>query len=143
MSYSRILTEAISIGLTANLISERMVDVRATGFAIYFGVIYRNLGDVNGLSVSVVLKNLGTEKKFNGSGLYQQGQITGVNRSPKFYLVDVATFEIQFNFQLADGYSTVLDEQKKLLFTGIYQNDNFLVVNTNYVGNTGTMICSL
>jgi hypothetical protein len=33
MSYPRILTEAISIGLTANLISERMVVVRATGFA--------------------------------------------------------------------------------------------------------------
>jgi hypothetical protein len=57
--------------------------------------------------------------------LYQQGQITSVNSSPKFYLSDVATFEIPFNFQLADCYSTVLDEQQELLFTGINQNDNF------------------
>ncbi|MGB5895418.1 MAG: PorV/PorQ family protein, partial [Ignavibacteriaceae bacterium] len=68
LSYSRMVTEAISVGITGNFISERMADVSASGFAIDFGVIYRNLGDINGLSIAVVLKNLGTEMKFEGSG---------------------------------------------------------------------------
>jgi hypothetical protein len=125
LSYSRMLTEAISVGITANFISERMADVSATGFAIDFGVIYRNLADINGLNIGVVLKNLGTDMKFDGSGLYQEGQIQDVNRDPAFYKVDAASFEIPFNFQLAAGYSPVLDEQNALLITGIYQNNNF------------------
>ena len=125
LSYSRMVTEAISVGITGNFISERMADVSASGFAIDFGVIYRNLGDINGLSIAVVLKNLGTEMKFEGPGLLQQGQIVDVNRPPNFYSVDAAAFEIPFNFQLAAGYSPVLDEQNALVFTSIYQNNNF------------------
>ena len=63
--------------------------------------------------------------KFDGTGLYQEGQIQDVNRDPAFYKVDAASFEIPFNFQLAAGYSPVLDEQNALLITGIYQNNNF------------------
>lgn len=125
LSYSRMVTEAISVGITGNFISERMADVSASGFAIDFGVIYRNLGDINGLSIAVVLKNLGTEMKFEGAGLLQQGQIVNVNRPPNFYSVDAAAFEIPFNFQLAAGYSPVLDEQNALVITSIYQNNNF------------------
>ena len=39
LSYSRMLTEAISVGITGNFISERMEDVSASGFAIDFGYL--------------------------------------------------------------------------------------------------------
>ena len=122
LSYSRMLTDAISVGLTANLHSERMAAVSATGFAIDFGIIYRNLADVNGLNIGIVLKNLGTEMKFDGSGMYQQTVINGVTHLTK---IDAAAFEMPFYFQLATGYSPVIDEQNSLLFTGAYQNNNF------------------
>lgn len=125
LSYSRMVTEAISVGITGNLISERMADVSASGFAIDFGVTYRNLADINGLTIAVVLKNLGTEMQFEGTGLLREGQINNVNRDPNFYSIDAAAFEIPFNFQLAAGYSPVLDEQNALLITSIYQNNNF------------------
>lgn len=125
LSYSRMLTDAISVGLTANLVSERMADVSATGIAFDFGVIYQNLADVSGLSIGVVLKNLGPEMKFDGSGLYQEGQINNVNRPPTFYKVDSAPFEMPFNFQLAAGYRPVVDEMNSLQFTGTYMNNNF------------------
>jgi len=125
ISYSRMLTDAVSVGLTANLVSERIADVSATGVAFDFGVIYQNLADVSGLSIGVVLKNLGTEMQYDGSGLYQFGQINGVNRPPTYYKVDAAAFEMPFNFQLAAGYSPVVDEMNSLQFTGIYQNNNF------------------
>ena len=102
-----------------------MGDVSATGLAFDFGVIYQNLGDINGLSIGVVLKNLGPEMKFDGSGLYQQGQISGVNRPPTLYKIDAAAFEMPFNFQLAAGYQPVIDEMNTLQFTGIYMNNNF------------------
>ena len=125
LAYSRMLTDAISVGLTANLVNERMADVSATGIAFDFGVIYQNLADVSGLSIGVVLKNLGPEMKFDGSGLYQEGQINEVNRPPTFYKIDAAAFEMPFNFQLAAGYQPVIDEMNTLEFTGIYMNNNF------------------
>ncbi|MGB5529190.1 MAG: PorV/PorQ family protein [Ignavibacteriaceae bacterium] len=125
VSYSRMLTDAISVGLTANLVSERMGNVSASGIAFDFGVIYQNLADINGLHIGVVLKNLGTEMQFDGSGLYYEGQLNEGNRPPTLYKVDSAPFEMPFNFQLAAGYRPVIDEMNSLLFTGIYQNNNF------------------
>ena len=125
LSYSRQLTETISVGLTGNFISERMADVSASGFAFDVGVQYNNLADINGLSIGVVIKNLGPEMKFDGGGLFQEGQIDGVNRPPTFYKIDAAPFELPSNFQLGLGYTPVLDEMNFLQFSGIYQNNNF------------------
>jgi len=125
LSYSRQLTETISIGLTTNFISETMADVSATGVAFDVGVIYNNLADVNGLSLGVVIKNFGPEMKYSGGGLFQQGQIENVNRPPTFYTIDAAAFELPSNFQLGLGYTPVLDEINSLQFSGIYQNNNF------------------
>ena len=125
LSYSRQLTEAISIGLTTNFISERMADVSASGVAFDVGVMYKNLADINGLSLGIVIKNLGPEMKYSGGGLFQQGQIENVNRPPTFYTIDAAAFELPSNFQLGLGYTPVLDEINSLQFSGIYQNNNF------------------
>jgi hypothetical protein len=125
LSYSRQLTEAISVGFTTNFISETMADVSATGVAFDVGVMYNNLADINGLSLGVVVKNLGPEMKFSGGGLFQEGQINDVNRPPTFYTVETAGFELPSNFQLGLGYSPVLDETNSLQFSGIYQNNNF------------------
>jgi len=125
LSYSRQLTEAISVGLTTNFISERMADVSASGVAFDVGVMYQNLADINGLSLGVVIKNLGPEMKYSGGGLFQQGQIDNVNRPPTFYTVDAAAFELPANFQLGLGYTPVLDEINSLQFSGTYQNNNF------------------
>jgi hypothetical protein len=125
LSYSRQLTESISIGLTTNFISETMADVSANGVAFDVGVMYNNLADINGLSLGVVVKNLGPEMKYSGGGLYNEGQINNVNRGPTFYTVEAAAFELPSNFQLGLGYSPVLDETNSLQFSGIYQNNNF------------------
>ena len=125
LSYSRQLTESISIGLTTNFISERMADVSASGFAFDFGVIYDNLASVSGLSIGFVVKNLGPSMKFDGSGLVNEGQLNGLNRPPNFYSIDAAEFELPSNFQIALGYIPVVDEINSLVFSGIYQNNNF------------------
>jgi hypothetical protein len=125
LSYSRQLTETISVGLTGNFISERMADVTASGFAFDVGVMYNNLADIHGLSLGVVIKNLGPEMKYDGGGLFHEGQIDDVNRPPTFYKVDAAPFELPSNFQLGLGYAPVLDEMNFLQFSGIYQNNNF------------------
>ncbi len=125
ISYSRQLTDAIAVGLTTNFISERMADVSSSGFAFDFGVIYDGLASVEGLSLGFVVKNLGPSMKFDGPGLYQQGQLSGLKRPPNLYKIDSAPFELPSNFQIALGYKPVIDEMNSLQLAGVYQNNNF------------------
>ena len=69
LTYSRQLTDRICVGATAMLITERMADVSATGFAFNMGVLYDNLADLRGLSFGVAVKNIGPQMKFEGPGL--------------------------------------------------------------------------
>lgn len=124
MSYSRMLTDAISVGLTANLVTETLAEVSATGVAFDFGVIYNNLADISGLSIGVVAKNFGTNMTFDGTGLYQVTSEPPYNVN-RYLTVQAAPFEMPFNFQLAAGYKRPLDQINSLEFTGIYMNNNF------------------
>jgi hypothetical protein len=125
LGFSRLLTENISVGLTANFISERIADVSASGVAFDVGVIYDNLAAVNGLSIGFVLKNFGPDMQYTGPGLIAQGQLDGLNRPPNFYTIEAAKFELPSNFQIAVGYKPVVDEVNSLQFSGTYMNNNF------------------
>lgn len=124
LSYSRMLTDAISVGLTANLVTETLAEVSATGVAFDFGVIYNNLADISGLSIGVVAKNFGSEMTFSGTGLYQVVSEPPYNVN-RYLTVQAAPFQMPFNFQLAAGYKRPLDNINSLEFTGIYMNNNF------------------
>jgi len=125
LGFSRMLTESISIGLTANFISERIADVSASGIAFDVGVIYDNLADVNGLSIGFVLKNFGPDMQYSGPGLIAEGQLDGLNRPPNFFTIESAPFELPSNFQIALGYRRALDEINSVQFSGTYMNNNF------------------
>ena len=124
VSYSRMLTEAISVGLTVNYVTETLSEVSAGGVSFDFGVIYQNLADINGLSIGVVAKNFGTTMTFDGTGLYQVVSEPPYNVN-RYYSVNAAAFEMPFNFQLAAGYTRPIDKLNSLQVTGIYMNNNF------------------
>jgi opacity protein-like surface antigen len=126
LSYSRQLTDNISIGLTGNFISETLGDVSASGVSFDVGVIYDNLIDLSGFSLGVVLKNIGPQMTYSGTGLLVKADIVGdLKRPPAYYSIDAAPFELPSNFQLALGYKRDIDEMNALQFSGIYQNNNF------------------
>ena len=125
LSYSRQLTDNIAVGLTSNFISETLGDVSASGIAFNVGIIYDNLANLNGLSIGVVLKNIGPQMTYSGTGLLTQADVQDFNRPPQYYTVSAASFELPSNFQLAAGYKPVINEMNSLEVTGVYQNNNF------------------
>ncbi len=126
LSYSRQLTDNISVGLTSNFISETMGNVSANGVAFDVGVIYDNLADLPGFSLGVVLKNIGPQMTYDGTGLLVlASDVSDLKRPPAYYSVNAAPFELPSNFQLALGYKWAFDESDGLQFSGIYQNNNF------------------
>jgi hypothetical protein len=126
-TYSRSLTDRVSVGATVNLISERFDKVSATGFGFNAGVQYNGLGGVNGLSVGVAVKNIGPQMQFSGDGLLRQGQVNDVLRPGSFYRVTAASFELPSTIEIGLAYAVDIGEQNGLNLTGMFQNNNFSV----------------
>jgi Type IX secretion system protein PorV len=125
LTYSRQLSDRIAVGLTTNFISETLGDVSASGFAFNVGVIYDNLGSVDGLSLGVVVKNIGPQMKFSGPGLNTQATVASQNRPPQFYKIDGAAFELPSTLEFGIGYRANVAEDNTVLLSSTFQNNNF------------------
>ncbi len=125
LSYSRQLSDRISVGVTSNFISERMGNVSANGVAFNVGVIYENFASLNGLSLGVVVKNVGPQMKFDGPGLLTQATVASQNRPPQYYKVEAASFELPSTLEFGLGYKTSFEGDNSVLFSGTFQNNNF------------------
>lgn len=126
VSYARQLTERISVGVTANLVTESLGEVSATGMAFDVGVVYDNLAAINGLSFGVVMKNVGPQMQYDGSGLLQEAEVSTFNRPPGLVQINSAPFELPSTFELGLGYKPqLLDDMNTLLITTSFKNNNF------------------
>jgi hypothetical protein len=125
LSYSRQLTDRISVGATATLITERMADVGATGVAFTMGVIYDDLVDLEGLSFGVTVRNIGPQMKFEGSGLNIEASASVLNRGPYYYKVEAAGFELPSAIEVGLGFRRQIAEDHGLLVAIDFQNNNF------------------
>lgn len=124
-SYARALSERIAVGATANLISERLGDVNATGVGFSIGVVYEHLAAIEGLSLGVVVKNIGPQMCFSGSGLLQLATVDGQNRGPQYYAIQAASFELPSSFEFGIGYKMAFAGDNSVLASGGYQSNNF------------------
>ena len=125
LTYSRLLTDRVSVGLTTNLITERIDRVSATGFAFNFGVQYTGLANVNGLSIGVAVKNIGPAIQFDGTGLYRQANVIDISRPSSFYKVQASSDELPSTIELGIAYRRTFEEKHMLTLTGLFQNNNF------------------
>lgn len=125
LTYAKALSDRISVGLTANYISEGIDRVKATGFGFNVGVAYQNLGNVDGLSFAVVLKNLGPQMRFDGTGLYTTANATGQLRGTQYYKMDAASFDLPATLEIGVGYNYNVNAENQLQFSGVFNNANF------------------
>jgi hypothetical protein len=125
MTYARMLSDRISVGLTTNIVSEKIDLVSATGIAFNLGISYQNLGNIDGLSFAVVLKNLGPQMDYDGSGLNVKAISTDLSRPTQYYKIDAASFELPSTLELALGYNYQFNETNSLIVNGVFQNSNF------------------
>lgn len=125
LSYSRQLTERIAVGLTVNYVTESLGDASASGIAFNVGVIYDNLAELEGLSLGLVIKNVGPEMQFDGPGLYTIADVNNYNRPPGYYKIEAAGVEMPSTFEFGAGYKTKIDELNQIQFAGMFQHNNF------------------
>jgi hypothetical protein len=123
-TYSRMLAENIAIGLTTNLITERIARVGATGMCFSAGVQYMNLAEVQGLDFGVAIKNIGPQMQFDGTALLRQGTV-GANRQG-YYKIVAGSFELPSTIEIGASYRRQLDNDNNLIVSTLFQNNNFM-----------------
>lgn len=125
LSYSKMLSDRASVGLNINYISETLDLVSASGMSFDFGVTYSNLGNINGLDMAIVLKNLGPDLQFDGSGLFTNATATGDSRGEQSYKIDAASFSLPTTLDIGLGYNLSIDDVNNLKLVGAFTNHNF------------------
>jgi hypothetical protein len=125
LTYSKMLSDRIAVGVTANLVTEKIELVSATGIAFNVGISYKNLGNVDGLSFALVIKNLGPQMEYTGSGLNQRANAIDLARPTQYYQLDAAAFELPSTLELGLGYNLNFNQTNALSLVGVFQNSNF------------------
>jgi hypothetical protein len=126
VTYSRLLTDRISVGVTGYLVSEKILDVSATGMCFDVGVQYQNLG-IQGLALSVTVKNLGPNMTFDGAGTYKTANTTdGAIRGTQTLKTELSSFELPSDLEIGFGYSPKLDDKNSVAVSAAFRNNNYL-----------------
>jgi hypothetical protein len=125
LTFSRKMTDRITFGATAKIISEKMLSTSASGLAFDFGLQYATA--LKGLKLGVVLKNLGPNMRFDGADL--ETRIPPANTEPgtrnRNFRVPLAAFELPSTLELGVSYDLGVSEKSSLTLAGNFMNHNF------------------
>ncbi|OGU28207.1 MAG: hypothetical protein A2X66_08765 [Ignavibacteria bacterium GWA2_54_16] len=123
-SFARDLTDAVTVGFTAKLISEQIDRVSSSGFAFDFGIQYKGLIQVEGLGIGLAIKNIGPGMKFDGPALYRNAVITDGSRPTQKYKAEAATFELPATVDIGLTYERSLGDNLFASVSGAFVNNN-------------------
>lgn len=124
-TYARTLTDRIAVGVTANLVTEKILQMSATGVTFDIGIQYRDLA-LRGLQLAVAIKHFGPNMSYDGSNAYVSAAAEGSLRGTNPYVTQMASFELPSNLEIAIGYTPTLDESNSLTVGGAFINNNYL-----------------
>lgn len=123
LTYARLLTDRIKVGLSGKLIYENIPRASATAFAFDIGLQYRDLGNLPGVDFGIVLKNIGTELKYSGSAFTTRAVEQGVAQTQFFDRI-AASDELPAQFQLGVSYRRTVAEDNNFIVSGVFENYN-------------------
>lgn len=123
LTYAKRVTDVISVGLTAKLILESVEGASATAGALDMGIQYSQLGGITGLSLGVVLKNIGTKLQYTGSGMLVSAQDAGSSITD-FRELPTASHHLPATIELGLVYRYEIAESSTLMAAGNFQNEN-------------------
>ena len=124
VTYARMLSDRISIGATVNIINESIMSTSANAVGFDIGVRYDGIG-TPGLNLAVVLKNVGTNITYSGSGLYRTGTTSDDLRGATTYSLVASTAELPSQMEIALAYDYKVGEKNQISVFGDFENNNY------------------
>jgi hypothetical protein len=126
ISYANSLTDRIHVGVTFNLITEKIVNTSATGIGFNAGVQYSGIAEVEGLKFGIVFRNIGPQMKFDGPDLLRTAGEDNGSRGLQNYKIDAASFELPSQLDLGLSYEKEFSNDFKGLVSSSFEHNNFL-----------------
>lgn len=126
LTYSRILTDRVTFGITGKFLNEQIDLVSAKGMAIDFGVNYDTKW--NNLRLGFVIKNLGPSMSFEGEGLNYFVQVPGTSPqvSPvKILSANSASFELPAWAEMSMAWDAYSQDMHRATVYGTFQANTF------------------
>jgi hypothetical protein len=142
LTYSKQLSDRVSIGATTNLVNEGFGGVSATGLAFDVGVQYQNPASLKGLSLGVVVRNVGTTMQYGGSSLWRQATDANSIRGLTYYKVEAASFQMPSVIDIGLGYTKSIGGDNTLSISAAYENDNY-GIDSYRIGGQVTLMSAL
>ena len=124
LTYSKLLTDRISVGFTGYVVSEKILNMAASGLSFDIGIQYHNLG-VQGLMLAVAVKSIGPNMQFDGSNAYVTANAVEGNRGQQVYKDQLAAFEMPTMMEIGVAYSPRLDEKSEVTIASQFRNNNY------------------
>lgn len=121
LTYSNKLTSTINVGVTTKLIYESAPRVSATAVAFDIGLQYKNLAGLKGVSFGVVIKNIGSNMQYRGTGLMQQVKVNG---RTEFMRRGAASDQLPASMELGLSYNYKVMEDNNIILSGVFKNNN-------------------
>ncbi len=123
LTYSKVITDRISVGTNLKLINESIENTNATGFALDMGVQYRFNDNI---SIGASIKNVGTNMQFSGSDLQTTTGVPGTTIGAQGGNYEVVTegFQIPSYFEMSLSYDYQVNEQNNMLIGATYTANN-------------------
>jgi opacity protein-like surface antigen len=130
LTYSKIITDRVSVGVNLKVISETIEDASATGFALDFGVQY-SFG--NNLHLGATVMNIGSNMEYSGNSLTRSTNIPNSTTGARtgVFEVDTEPFQIPSYFELSLAYQYDVNDLNTLNFATTFRNNNVLEDNLN------------
>ncbi|MBN2572657.1 MAG: PorV/PorQ family protein [Ignavibacteriales bacterium] len=124
-TYSIMLSDRISVGLTCNYISEKIEFVSATGLGFNIGLTYSDLANLKGLNFAIAMKNFGGNMQYDGSGLLVLADANGYLRPEQYYKIEAAPYELPSSVQFGLSYHYDINKQNAIEAAIQFENANF------------------
>jgi hypothetical protein len=120
LSFARAMTDKVYFGTNFKLITEKIADVSAMGFAFDFGLQY--VAGKSGIRFGIALKNLGPSMKFTGSGLDRQYTENGIQTIRR---VNLQEFELPTSLEIGASYTATFAKTNFVTLSSTFQNNGF------------------
>ncbi|HQU71071.1 MAG TPA: PorV/PorQ family protein [Calditrichia bacterium] len=120
-SYSRLLTDRISAGVTGKFIYEGIQQTSASSIALDMGVQY-TFG--SNLSVGVVMKNIGTKMRFDGRDMERSFRLGNPTSDNGYYRAVSQESNIPSVFSFGLAYRYNVNEENHFNVNGTFSNYN-------------------
>jgi len=132
LTFSKLLTDRFSFGISTKYIQETIYNSKATGLAIDLGTLYHT--QIDGLNMGMSISNYGTKMKMEGRDLLLQTEIDpSLESDPTNINANFQTdqFELPLIFRFGLSYTKLLPRGFDLLIAAdaLHPNDNSESIN--------------